>query len=118
MNKQAGADAFANWKGVPMKQLLFIPLVSLLILILPGCWDREDLEDVGFMLVLGLDLDPDNNLIVYSMVPIRHKEAKEKEIAVQEKAISLRESRGKLMICLKALPAEESWKPFFWANGC
>ena len=96
MNKQAGADAFANWKGVPMKQLLFIPLVSLLILILPGCWDREDLEDVGFMLVLGLDLDPDNNLIVYSMVPIRHKEAKEREIAVQEKAISLRESRREI----------------------
>ena len=79
-----------------MKRLLFIPLVSLLVLILPGCWDREDLEDVGFILVLGLDLDPDNNLVVYSMVPIRHKEAKEREIAVQEKAISLRESRREI----------------------
>jgi Ger(x)C family germination protein len=79
-----------------MKRLLFIPLVSLLVLILPGCWDREDLEDVGFILVLGLDLDQDNNLLVYSMVPIRHKEAKEREIAVKEKAISLRESRREI----------------------
>ena len=79
-----------------MKRLLFIPLILLLVLILPGCWDREDLEDVAFILVLGLDLDPDNNLVVYSMVPIRHKEAKEREIAVQEKAISLRESRREI----------------------
>ena len=51
MNKQAGADAYAAWKGVPMKRLLFIPLVSLLVLILPGCWDRADLEDVAFISV-------------------------------------------------------------------
>lgn len=96
MNKQAGADAYAAWKGVPMKRLLFIPLVSLLVLILPGCWDRTDLEDVAFVLVTGLDLDPDNNLLIYDMVPVYHKEAKEKEIPVKVRALSLRESRVKI----------------------
>ena len=90
-----GADAYAAWKGVHMKRLLFIPLVSLLVLILPGCWDRADLEDVAFVLVFGLDLDQDNNLLIYSMVPVRQK-AKEKEIPVTVRAVSLRESRGKL----------------------
>ena len=92
----SGADAYAAWKGVHMKRLLFIPLVSLLVLILPGCWDRTDLEDMSFVLVVGLDLDQDNNLLIYNMVPVRHKEAKEKEIAVTVRALSLRESRGKL----------------------
>ena len=77
-----------------MKRLLFIPLVSLLVLILPGCWDRADLEDMAFISVLGLDLDQDNNLLVYSMVPVR--QAKEKEMSVKVKALSLRESRAKL----------------------
>ncbi|MGM0884236.1 MAG: Ger(x)C family spore germination protein [Bacillota bacterium] len=89
MNKQAG-------EGVPMKRLLFIPLVSLLVFILPGCWDREDLEDVAFVLVTGLDLDQDNNLLIYDMVPVYHKEAKEKEIPVKVRSLSLRESRGKI----------------------
>lgn len=79
-----------------MKRLLFIPLVSLLVLILPGCWDRTDLEDVAFVLVTGLDLDQDNNLLIYDMVPVYHKEAKEKEIAVKVRALSLRESRMKI----------------------
>ena len=77
-----------------MKRLLFIPLVSLLVLILPGCWDRADLEDVAFISVFGLDLDQDNNLLIYSMVPVR--QAKEKEMSVTVRALSLRESRGKL----------------------
>jgi Ger(x)C family germination protein len=89
MNKQAG-------EGVPMKRLLFIPLVSLLVLILPGCWDRTDLEDVAFILVTGLDLDQDNNLLIYDTVPVYHKEAKEKEIPVTVRALSLRESRAKV----------------------
>ena len=92
MNKQAGADAYAGWKGVHMKRLLFIPLVSLLVLILPGCWDRADLEDVAFISVLGLDLDQDNNLLIYSMVPVR--QAKEKEIACHSKGLIASRVKG------------------------
>ena len=79
-----------------MKRLLFIPLVSLLVLILPGCWDRADLEDVAFVLVVGLDLDQDHNLLIYNMVPVRNKMAMDKELAVTVRALSLRESRGKV----------------------
>ena len=79
-----------------MKRLLFIPLVSLLVLILPGCWDRADLEDVAFILVVGLDLDQDHNLLIYNMVPVRNKMAMDKELAVTVRALSLRESRGKV----------------------
>jgi Ger(x)C family germination protein len=81
---------------VHMKRLLIIPLVSLLVLILPGCWDRADLEDVAFVLVVGLDLDQDNNLMIYNMVPVNHKESEEKEIPVTVRALSLRESRGQI----------------------
>ncbi|WP_373231031.1 hypothetical protein [Cohnella sp.] len=79
-----------------MKRLLFIPLVLLLVLILPGYWDRRDLEDTSFVLVTGLDLDQDNNLLIYDMVPIYHKDAKVKEIPVKVRALSLRESRMKI----------------------
>jgi Ger(x)C family germination protein len=96
MNKQTEADAYAAWKGVPMRRILFLPLVSMLVLVLPGCWDRADLEDVAFVLVVGLDLDQDNNLMIYNMVPVNHEESKEKEIPVKVKALSLRESRGQI----------------------
>jgi Ger(x)C family germination protein len=79
-----------------MKRLLLVPLVSLLLTILPGCWDRMDLENVSFITVLGLDLDQENNLMVYSVVPSFSKEAKTKEDVVGVKAISLRDSRGKI----------------------
>ena len=45
---------------------------------------------------VGLDLDQDHNLLIYNMVPVRNKKAREKEMAVKVRALSLRESRGKV----------------------
>lgn len=79
-----------------MKRLLLILLASLIIIILPGCWDRNNLENVSLSMVLGLDLDQDNNLLIYTTVPILSKEAKMKEDTLGVSAFSLRASRGKI----------------------
>ncbi len=39
-------------------------MIILTILPLTGCWDRRELEDLGFVLVLGLDQGPSGTLLV------------------------------------------------------
>lgn len=53
-------------------------LLIAVLLVLPGCDDRIDLEDISLLLMLGIDLDKDNNLVFYSSSPVFNKEAKEK----------------------------------------
>jgi spore germination protein KC len=45
-------------------------LLLLSLLLLPGCWDRTEINDLAFILVSGLDLEPDGKLRYTVMVPL------------------------------------------------
>lgn len=42
----------------------------LCLLVLPGCWDRTEINDMAFILVSALDLEPDNKIRYSVMVPL------------------------------------------------
>lgn len=71
-------------------------LLLLLIGVLPGCWDRLEVENVAFIVGIGLDLDENNNLLVYSYYPVFEKEAKQKTDFFEVKSTSLRQAREKI----------------------
>ncbi|WP_308634914.1 Ger(x)C family spore germination protein [Paenibacillus silvisoli] len=72
-----------------------VPIV-LCLLLLPGCYDQMYLEDTSIALMLGLDVDKDNNLVIFSQSPVFYKEAKEKTETISVTANSIRSSRPKL----------------------
>ncbi len=39
--------------------------ILLLVFIMTGCFDQRNVEDVSLTLILGLDLDRNDNLLVY-----------------------------------------------------
>ncbi|SEM91066.1 Ger(x)C family spore germination protein [Paenibacillus sp. OV219] len=78
-------------------------LVLAMSLTLTGCKDRVDLENITLVLMEGLDLDKDNNLLVYISSPVFNKEAKKQNEATKVKAISPRDSRGYLEAKVSAL---------------
>lgn len=54
-----------------MKRCLSRLLFSLLcLLLLPGCWDRTEINDMAFVLVSALDLEPDGKYRYSVMVPL------------------------------------------------
>ncbi|UKS28019.1 Ger(x)C family spore germination protein [Paenibacillus sp. HWE-109] len=80
-------------------QLLYVLRVlsiAIFVAIIPGCSDRLDMEDVAFSLAVGLDLDKENNLLVYSTNPAFSKNVKKKIDETVVKAQTLRQSRGML----------------------
>ncbi|MBO7742627.1 Ger(x)C family spore germination protein [Paenibacillus sp. MWE-103] len=81
--------------------LLLAALSSLLVL--PACKDRMNLEDITLVLMMGVDLDKDNRLVVYSASPVFSKEAKVKNEVTQVNALTLRDSRGQLDARVSAL---------------
>ncbi|KRF43655.1 Ger(x)C family spore germination protein [Paenibacillus sp. Soil787] len=79
-----------------MKRCLSMLLLLILAVVLSGCYDRIEIEDVTFALSLGIDLDQNNNLIIYETSPVFSKEAKKKKDEFHTKANSIRQARGKL----------------------
>lgn len=69
-------------------------LLIAMCLLLTSCRDRLDLENVTLVLMEGLDLDKDNNLLIYMSSPVFSKEAKKKNEETKVKAISPRDARG------------------------
>lgn len=69
-------------------------LLIVIMLVLPGCDDRVDLEDISLMLMMGIDLDKDNNLVFYSSSPVFNKEAKEKNEQTKVYSTTVREARN------------------------
>ncbi|MGG0730804.1 Ger(x)C family spore germination protein [Bacillus paramycoides] len=87
-----------------MKQKI---LCSVLIplLLLTGCLnlDQMNVEDVTLTLILGLDLDENDNLKVYLSSPVFNKEAKIKEEQYGVKSVTVRNSREKFDTLVMAL---------------
>ncbi|OAS20775.1 hypothetical protein A8708_19380 [Paenibacillus oryzisoli] len=67
----------------------------MVIVIIPGCSDRLDIEDTTFSLLVGFDLDQENELIEYSTSPVFSKNAEKKTLELQVKAKTNRQSREK-----------------------
>ncbi|MBO9609810.1 MAG: Ger(x)C family spore germination protein [Paenibacillaceae bacterium] len=73
-----------------------ISLVLLLPLLLAGCYDRMDLEDVTLPLLTGYDLDENGELIVYAIHPEFSPNATKHSRETTVSAESLRQSREQL----------------------
>lgn len=73
-----------------------IGLVLLLPLLLIGCYDRMDLEDVTLPLLTGYDLDANGELIVYAVHPEFSPNAPKRSRETTVAAESLRQSREQL----------------------
>lgn len=85
------------------KRLLI--LLVFLAMSLSGCGggDRKDLEDLTIVLIAGIDLDEDNNVIFYESSPVFSKEAKDKEEQYGVKARTSREARERFDTKVTAL---------------
>lgn len=78
-----------------MRKGMQIMLAVLMLLSLPGCMDRIDLEDATLSLMVGLDLNEKNELLFYVSSPVFSREAKKKSEEFGVKAKSLRQSRAR-----------------------
>jgi len=61
--------------------------------LLSGCSDRQNVEDVTFALLLGIDLDEEDRLVYFLSSPVFSKEAREKEEHFEVHTETLRSSR-------------------------
>jgi Ger(x)C family germination protein len=76
-----------------MKRLfLTLPLI-ILVAFLSSCGGNVPLEDLTISLILGIDLDDENNLIISESSPVFNKESKRNTETYEVKAKSIRESR-------------------------
>jgi len=78
------------------KRFPVLILLTVALVVVSGCYDRVDMEEQTSSFMVGIDLDADNNLIVYTSNPVftSHVEKKSQEIGL--KAGTLRQSRGML----------------------
>ncbi|EJR27441.1 Ger(x)C family spore germination protein [Bacillus mycoides] len=77
--------------------------ILLSVFMMTGCFDQRNVEDVSLTLVLGIDLDRNNNLLVYMSSPVFNKEAKVKEEITGVKSVTIRNSRDKFDATVMAL---------------
>ncbi|MFD3449389.1 Ger(x)C family spore germination protein [Microbacteriaceae bacterium 4G12] len=75
----------------------------LLVMALTGCVDQTNVEDVSFVLVIGVDLDDDDRLVVSLSSPVFSKEAKLKQERNIVKSVTIRDSREKFDDTVMAL---------------
>ncbi|CAN7256959.1 Ger(x)C family spore germination protein [Paenibacillus sp. LjRoot56] len=75
------------------KRLLFTIFIMIIVLIIPGCSDRLDLEESTNNLALGLDLDNENNLLVYSNSPSYDRDLKKTTLEIETKSQTVRQAR-------------------------
>lgn len=80
-------------------------LIGILLVLstLTSCVDQINIEDISLALMIGIDLDEEENLIVSSSNPVFYKEAKEKEENTTVKAVTIRDSREELDASVTAL---------------
>ncbi|MFD0697911.1 Ger(x)C family spore germination protein [Paenibacillus sp. GCM10027628] len=75
-------------------------LILAVLMSISGCGKKAYIETQRFALLIGVDLDEENNLVVYTTNPVFSKEAKVKYKITSATADSLRESRKKIDIKL------------------
>lgn len=75
------------------KRPLYILIFIMIVVIVPGCSDRLDMEDSTNNLALGLDLDNENNLLIYLNSPAFGRDIKKKTLEVEVKSLTIRQSR-------------------------
>ncbi|CAG7600532.1 Spore germination protein A3 [Paenibacillus solanacearum] len=78
-----------------MKRACLLVLSAISILI-AGCYDQTNLEELSFTLMMGLDVDDHDNFIVYSSSPVFNEEAKDNVEVQSVVAHTLREARNKI----------------------
>ncbi|ARC32617.1 Ger(x)C family spore germination protein [Bacillus toyonensis] len=77
--------------------------ILLSVFMMTGCFDQTNVEDVSLTLVLGIDLDRNDNLLVYISSPVFNKEAKVKEETTVVKSATVRKSRDQFDATVMAL---------------
>ncbi|OME82277.1 spore gernimation protein [Paenibacillus sp. FSL A5-0031] len=85
-----------------MRAVFFFCLLMSLT-VLPGCMDTINIEDVSLGLLIGIDLNEDENLVVTSSSPVFYEEAKDKEENTIVISNTLRESREQFDATVTAL---------------
>lgn len=78
-----------------MNKLLLQAMLIAMVCIISSCSDRLDMEDSTFALLVGLDLDKENELVVYSTSPVFSKNVEKKTRELRVKPQTNRESREK-----------------------
>lgn len=111
-----------------MKRLGTLFILTLLVFLFPGSPDKTDLEEMSIGLILGIDLDANDELVFYYSAPVFSKEARKKTEEHDAKNSSVRASRlkadtktssmitgGKFQVCLlgSRLLAHEDWFTLF-----
>jgi Ger(x)C family germination protein len=76
-----------------MKRWFSVLFSILLVFILSSCGSKAPLEDLTLSLIIGVDLDDENNLTFYELNPIFNKGAKKGMEAYEVKAKTIRDSR-------------------------
>jgi Ger(x)C family germination protein len=76
-----------------MKRKSLVIVVLFLTAVLSSCGRHIPIEDLTISLILGVDLDDENNLIISESSPVFNKSAKKSNATFQLKAKSIRESR-------------------------
>ncbi|MDR7077085.1 Ger(x)C family germination protein [Neobacillus niacini] len=109
-----------------MKRWCHATLFIFLIVILSSCGSKAPLEDLTLALVIGIDLDDENNLVFYEINPVFGGGAKKGIQAYEVKAKTIRDSRrlfdalttgevtaGKIQVLLvgKRVLQHEDWFP-------
>jgi Ger(x)C family germination protein len=115
-------------ESLDMKRLGALFILTLLVLLFPGSPDKTALEEMSIGLILGIDLDANDELEFYYTAPVFNKEARIKTEKYETKEPSLRASRiktdtktsslvtgGKFQICLlgSRLLEHEDWFTLF-----
>ncbi|HDX9578553.1 TPA: Ger(x)C family spore germination protein [Bacillus pseudomycoides] len=86
--------------------------VLLLTFMMTGCFDQTNVEDVSLSLIIGLDLDHNDNLLVYMSSPVFNKEAKSKEENTGVKSVTVRNAREKFDATVMALTSGSKTQVF------
>lgn len=78
------------------KRLLLVTLLAFAVAVVSGCYDRVDLEDQTTGFLVGIDLDRENNLVIYASNPVFSSHVQKKSQEIGLRAETLRQSRGML----------------------
>lgn len=77
-------------------RLCCLLLLAIAVAFISGCYDRVDLEEQSSSFLVGIDLDRDNNLVVYASTPVFSNKDEKKSHEVGLRAETIRQSRSTL----------------------